>query len=149
MADLPYSKEIKAYCERVVEILKPRAVILFGSMATGKYGLASDIDIVVVCENFPDNFLERLRALFELNSGTAPIQPFGYTPDEFLKMLRRRHPTALYAVADGKPLYDDGFFAEAKRVFERVKTELGLVRIDHGWEAKALTAALASSKTPI
>lgn len=45
----------------------------------------------------------------------------GYTPSKFLRMLRQRHLPALYAVADGNPLYEDDFFAEAKRVFGRVK----------------------------
>lgn len=142
MNDLPFSKEIRIYCKKVLEKLSPRSIILYGSMATGSYGVGSDIDIIVISEKLPKNFLERLTILFELNHATAPIEPLGYTPEEFLDMIMRRHPTALYAVADGKPLYDDGFFIEAKNVFETVKEKFKLLRVKHGWEAKALTSKI-------
>lgn len=140
MGSPPYASEIEIYCKRVVEKLKPRSVVLFGSIATGEYGAGSDVDILVVSDGLPPNFLERLRVLSDLNPTLAPIEAFGYTPVEFLRMIERRHPTALYAVADGKPLYDDGFFIEAKRTFERVKAKFDLVRVDRGWDARVLTS---------
>lgn len=140
MSNLPYEKEIETYHRQAVEKLKPRSIILFGSIATGEYGAGSDVDIMVISEDLPQNFLERLRVLSELNPTTAPIEALGYTPVEFLRMLERRHPTALYAVADGKPLYDDGFFDEAKRTFEQVKAKFDLVRTDRGWDARKLTS---------
>ena len=136
----PYEKAIKIYREKVIEKFRPRSIILFGSIATGKYRAWSDIDILVISENLPENFLERLRILFELNPTMAPIEALGYTPTEFIQMLKRRHPTALYAMADGKPIYDDGFFTEAKGVFEQIKAKFDLVRVEHGWNAKALTS---------
>jgi len=146
MSDLSCSEEIRIYCEKVLEKLNPRSIILYGSMATGNYGVGSDIDIIVVSEKLPKNFLERLRILFELNHTTAPIEPLGYTPKEFLEMITRRHPTALYAVADGKPLYDDGFFTEAKKVFETVREKFKLIKVKHGWEAKALTSKIENER---
>jgi predicted nucleotidyltransferase len=112
--------------------------VLFGSVAKGEQGVGSDVDILIIAESLPSNFLERSRLLFELNQSFAPIEPVGYTPKEFLLMLERRHPTALYAVADGLVLRDDGFMKEAKRVFELVKKKFGLVRVKHGWEARSL-----------
>lgn len=138
MAEPPYSREVEDYCRRVIEALKPRSILLFGSMATGRQGLGSDVDIIVISENLPGNFLERLRLLFELNPTTAPIEALGYTPREFLRMLRRRHPTALDAVAQGKPLYDDGFLEEARRTFEEVRARFDLVRTRRGWRAGSL-----------
>lgn len=140
MGSVPYVDEIEIYRELVVQKLKPRSVILFGSIATGEYGAGSDVDILIISDELPRDFLERLRVLSELNPTMAPIEAFGYTPAEFLRMLERRHPTALYAVADGKPLHDDGFFIEAKRTFERVKAKFDLVRVDRGWDARVLTA---------
>jgi hypothetical protein len=47
----------------------------------------------------------------------APIQAVGYTrQNSFTSGIRLP-----YTVADGKPLHDDGFFGEAKQVFEKVK----------------------------
>ncbi len=95
MLNTPYDKEIHIFCRNVLEKLSPRTVILYGSMATRRFGAGSDIDIIVVSENIPENFLERLNLLFELNT------TIGYKPNEFLKMIKRRHPTALYAVSEG------------------------------------------------
>lgn len=142
MSNLPYSEEIRIYCEKALEKLRPRAIILYGSMATGSYGVGSDVDIIVISDKLSKNFLERLNVLFELNCTTAPIEPLGYMPGEFLEMIVRRHPTALYAVAEGKPLYDDGFLAEAKKVFDTVREKFKLVKVKHGWEAKALTSMI-------
>jgi hypothetical protein len=140
MGDFPYGKEIEIFCRRVVKKLKPRAVVLSGSIARGEYWVGSDVDLVVISENLPTNFLERLRVLSELNPTMAPIEALGYTPEEFLQMIERRHPTALYAAADGKPLHDDGFLTEVEEAFERVKMEFDLVRTEHGWDARALTS---------
>jgi predicted nucleotidyltransferase len=115
MVSFPYEKEVEIYCRKIAGMLRPRSIVLFGSMARGNYGVGSDVDILVISDNFPSNFLERLRLLFDANPTFAPIQAVGYTPAEFLKMIQRRHPTALYAVAEGKPLLDDGFFEEAKQ----------------------------------
>jgi predicted nucleotidyltransferase len=132
MDDLPYAEEIRIYCKEVLEKLCPRAVILYGSMATGSYGIGSDIDMIVISEKLPKNFLERLSILFELNSTTAPIEPLGYTPKEFLEMITRRHPTALYAVADGKALYDDGFLPKQKECLRPSGKNLGWLGLNTG-----------------
>ncbi len=144
MYSTPYDKEIELFCRKVVEKLGPKSIILYGSMATKRFGAGSDIDIIVISENLPENFLQRLQLLFELNPATAPIEPLGYKPNEFLKMIRSRHPTALYAVSEGKLLYDDGFFDKAKEVFEKVKNEFDMVRIEHGWEARAITSKISN-----
>lgn len=138
--DGPYAREIQAFCELAVKKVGARSVILFGSMATGRYGVGSDVDILVVSESLPEGFLDRLRVLSELNETNAPIEAVGYTSEEFFRMLERRHPTALFAVAEGRPLYDDGFFAEARRRFERVRLKFDLVRTDRGWDARKLSS---------
>lgn len=142
MLNTPYDKEIRFFCRNVLEKFNPRTIILYGSMATRRFGAGSDIDIIVVSENLPENFLERLNLLFELNTTTAPIEPLGYKPNEFLKMIKRRHPTALYAVSEGIPLYDDGFFDLAKNLFENIRNEFDIVKIEHGWEAKSITSKI-------
>jgi hypothetical protein len=142
MVSFPYAKEVEIYCKKLVEKLRPRSIILYGSMARGDYGVGSDVDILVISDDLPPNFLERLRLLSEANPTLAPIQAVGYTPAEFLQMIHRRHPTALYAVADGKPLHDDGFFQGTKQVFEKVKKDFDLVRTEHGWDARTLSARI-------
>ena len=56
MVNTPYEIEIQVFCKNVVEKLSPRSIILYGSMATGKFGAGSDIDIIVISENLPKIF---------------------------------------------------------------------------------------------
>lgn len=118
--------------------VNPRAVVLFGSVARGDSGLGSDADILIISDRIPENFDDRLRLLYEMNRSMAPIEPLGYTPKEFELMLKRRHPTALYALADGLPLHDDGFYKQKKREFERMVVDLRLSRGRHGWSAEKI-----------
>lgn len=69
-----YFRDIQIYCENVIRSVKPRSVILYGSLANGRFGFGSDIDIIVISENLPENFLERLQLPSELNTTMAPIE---------------------------------------------------------------------------
>lgn len=79
-----YKQELKNFG------IKVRKVILFGSYATGRQKRYSDIDLVVISEDFRKlNLRERLELL-----GSAagklfePIEALGYTPKE-LKTQRK------------------------------------------------------------
>lgn len=132
---VPYAEEIEMFAEAVVKELGAHSVVLYGPLARGDYNEASDIDIVVIADDLPKGFLKRLELLQRLNKSREPIEALCYTREEFAWMLERRHATALYAVADGKVLYDDGFFAEMQRRFRRLSEEVGLERIENGWIA--------------
>jgi len=67
--------------------LKVNRVILYGSQATGRAEEHSDIDIVVISDDFEGmNVLERLE-IIGLALAKAkimePIEPLGYTEEEF------------------------------------------------------------------
>jgi uncharacterized protein len=55
---------------------------VFGSLATGRPGLWSDIDIVVVAET-NEPFVERPRQFFNLLDLGIPVDILVYTPGEF------------------------------------------------------------------
>ena len=129
-----YRRETSRYMRNVVKRLQPETVVLYGSHATDSYGMGSDIDILVVSDDLPMNFLERLRILAELNRTTAPIEAVGYTQREFGSMLHRRHPTALDVLEEGKILYDRGFMKQMRQRFLKMKREIGLVRMEPGWD---------------
>lgn len=64
--------------------IRPQKIILFGSYANGKPRKDSDIDIVVISEDFRNlNLRERLETL-GLAAGRIlePIEALGYTPEE-------------------------------------------------------------------
>ena len=67
--------------------IRVERVILFGSYATGNSREGSDIDVVIISENFNGmNLLERLEAIgLALAKGRImePIEAVGYTMKEF------------------------------------------------------------------
>jgi hypothetical protein len=79
-----------------------------------------------------------LKLLNEINPTTAPIEALGYTTKEFEVMLRKKHLTALDALEEGLILYDDGYLPKIKKLFEKTKEELGLVKVEDYWESKAV-----------
>jgi hypothetical protein len=132
---LPYRREIERYAKIILRKLKPRSIILYGSMAKGTYGVGSDVDLLIISDKFPHNFLDRLKLLNEINPTTAPIEALGYTTKEFEEMLRKKNPTAFDALEEGIILYDDGYLIKIKNLFEKIKEELGLVKVDDYWES--------------
>ncbi len=97
-------EKIKAYVRRVVEDLNPHMVILFGSFATGDINEGSDIDILVVAD-FREDLLERIKTLMGLNTFGIPIEPIGYTPEEFEDMRARGNRFIMEVIEKGKILY--------------------------------------------
>lgn len=85
-------EKIKIYAERVVKTLNPCSVILFGSFAKNDINEGSDVDIIVIAD-FKEPFLERIKILLDLNDGVdLPLEPIGYTPEEFQKMKKHGSP---------------------------------------------------------
>jgi len=65
--------------------INPERVIVFGSHAQGKAGEHSDIDVVVISEDFANmNLRERLEILgIAAARVMEPVQAWGYTTEEF------------------------------------------------------------------
>ncbi|MGC8998895.1 MAG: nucleotidyltransferase domain-containing protein [Candidatus Bathyarchaeia archaeon] len=97
-------EKINAYLNKVIKHLNPYLVILFGSFATGEINEGSDIDILVVAD-FKEDFLERIGTLMRLNTFSIPVEPVGYTLEEFEEMKRRGNPFILEVLEKGKVLY--------------------------------------------
>lgn len=81
----------REYTERAVEILRPVCVILYGSVAQDTDVLDSDVDIIVIGDELPDDILDRLGQLRSVYRTWVPIEPLGYTSSEFERMLENRH----------------------------------------------------------
>jgi len=97
-------RKINDYTNEVVKRLRPHLIILFGSFATGDINEGSDIDILVVAD-FKENFLDRIRTLMDMNTFKIPIEPVGYTPEEFQEMKEKKNPFILEVMEKGKVLY--------------------------------------------
>lgn len=131
---IPYKWAIEKYARKLIRNIRPRSIVLYGSIARGEHGVGSDVDILVISDSLPKNFLERLRILSELNPSTAPIEAIAYTTSEFRAMVEKLHPTALSAIEDGITIYDDGFFERMKELLTTLRERLNIVRIEGGWE---------------
>lgn len=111
--DIGRSREIfegiSAYKEKVVNRLSPRRIILFGSFARGDFNEGSDIDLIVISD-WKEDFLDRIKTLMDMNDLNLPIEPIGYTEEEFEEMVKRRNPFILNVLEEGVIIYQ-----EAKR----------------------------------
>ena len=77
--------ELSAFCEQLRRLrIRPERLLLFGSWARGQQGDDSDIDVVVVSQDFAGKGLRRRLELLGIAAGHAlvPVQALGYTPKE-------------------------------------------------------------------
>ena len=57
---------IEQYSKRVREHYRPKMIIIYGSYARGTATDNSDIDIAVICDPMPGDYLENAAGLFRL-----------------------------------------------------------------------------------
>lgn len=82
--------EVDRISKIIIEKCNPDKIILFGSLAAGKAGEYSDIDMLVVMYT-EKRFIERLLYLAELTNPRVGIDFLVYTPDEFEEMLKHNN----------------------------------------------------------
>ena len=90
--------------EKVVKLIHPYLIILFGSFAKGSIHEGSDVDVLVVAD-FKEKFLDRISLLMKLNDLGLPLEPVGYTLDEFDDMLKRGNRFLSDLLKSSKVLY--------------------------------------------
>ena len=122
-AERAWAERLKAFLKCVeARVGHVEGFILFGSMAKGQAGEWSDIDVLVVSDFFKDMPVpERIGLLLE--EAEPRIEPFGYTYDELVRMVRRANPLALGALVEGIFIKASGrlrkLASEASRAFVR------------------------------
>lgn len=100
-------EKITRYTEKLIKELRPQAVILFGSFARRDINEGSDVDIVVISD-FKVPFLERIKLLLDLNTKIGlPLEPIGYTLEEFRRMQREGNRFIQEVIESGKFLFRD------------------------------------------
>lgn len=78
-------RDIAAFCAELRRVgIRPRRIILFGSWAAGQERWDSDIDVIVVSQDFRGKGLRRRLELLGIAAAGAlvPVQALGYTPEE-------------------------------------------------------------------
>jgi len=128
---IPYEEEIKKYIE-ALKTLKPKLVILHGSIARKEFGLGSDVDLIVVSDNLPDKIMDRIKLLYEIDETKAPLDIKGYKSEEIREMIKKGNPLIMDAMEDGIILFADENFL--KEILEFYKEERkNFKRIEKGW----------------
>lgn len=79
------TERVIEYCRRVNQKFRLKRVILFGSRSRGDFYAKSDIDLLLISDEFPDDWFKRQSELYFLKS--KQIEPIGYTTTEIQNML--------------------------------------------------------------
>ncbi len=96
--------KIEDYVREVVKELNPYLVVLFGSFATGDVNEGSDVDIMIIAD-FKESFLDRIKRLMDINTFKIPIEPIGYTLEEFREMMKRKNPFIMEVMEKGRVMH--------------------------------------------
>jgi len=78
--------------------------ILFGSLASGRIGQASDLDLVLVVPS-TERFTRRLEHFYRALNPSVALDLFVYTPEEFGAMAIAS-PFVRSCIARGKVIYE-------------------------------------------
>lgn len=78
-------------------------IVLFGSLARGKPGLTSDLDLLIVWDT-PLDFVARTAELYRRLQPRVPADLLVYTPAEMEGMAHR--PFVRQALKEGRVLYE-------------------------------------------
>ncbi len=105
----PVAQTLPQAVERIVSVLKPEKIILFGSYAYGNPTHDSDVDLLVIMET-KGNYKESYRAIsMLLYPRQFPVDIIVKTPKEVKEAMRGGKDNSFFIreiVKKGKVLYD-------------------------------------------
>ena len=81
-------------------------VVLYGSYARGDFNEWSDIDVLIIAEQLPENPIERLSLIEDCMARVAGVEPLLLTPNMMRKM-RGKNLAVREALEKGVVLVDD------------------------------------------
>ena len=89
--------------------IKVHSIVVIGSRAYGYHTTSSDIDIVVIIEDY-----NKIREATKLSLGTGYIEPRVYAREDIDALLECYDAVLLEALEFGVVYYDDGTWAKLK-----------------------------------
>jgi len=79
-------KDLKSFMYKTRKHFNIKKAILFGSRARGDYFLDSDVDLILVSDDFKDfRFTDRIGNVIEFWEPSIDLEVICYTPEEFDK----------------------------------------------------------------
>ena len=81
--------QLRRFIDKAARAYKIQAAIFFGSRARGEYLEHSDVDLIVVSDDFEGIFFpDRSTAMYKFWDGGLPLEVLCYTVKEFEKKKR-------------------------------------------------------------
>ncbi|MFH1127383.1 MAG: nucleotidyltransferase domain-containing protein [archaeon] len=107
-----------------------KAVVVYGSTATGKHKTTSDIDVFVIMDDtkieqeipqeVKDRIWNEMLKIAKDTDSNITLQAFMFIT-EFWENLRTAEPVLIAILRSGVPVFDVGIFMPAKRMLQRGK----------------------------
>lgn len=98
---------LEVVVERIVEVARPRQIILFGSRARSDARSDSDIDLLVIAPSTEPRY-QRSGPLYGILSDImVPMDIVVYSPEEVAEWSQVPQAFVTTAVREGKLLYED------------------------------------------
>ncbi|MFV9503603.1 MAG: nucleotidyltransferase domain-containing protein [Oscillochloridaceae bacterium umkhey_bin13] len=97
-------QEVERYVALLEKHIKPKCIILFGSLAENALHDWSDVDLVVIQES-DQRFLDRVKAIIKILQPKVGLDLLVYTPTEFAKLAQERPFVRDEIMTKGKILY--------------------------------------------
>jgi len=124
-----FRERLSTYIEKILEQpMKIEGILLFGSLvreeAVVNQDYMSDIDLIIISNDLPEDLWERNEKIHELTADFSEnIQAIWWTHEEMIKFVEKKFYLILDALDEGKILYDpNNILRELKRkLFEDLK----------------------------
>jgi predicted nucleotidyltransferase len=122
---------MKALSKLLSEIpFKVKAAVLFGSRARGEELPWSDVDLLLISDDFREMKREdRIRPILDKWSYDRPLEPVCLAPDE----ISEEEPLIWEVCTHGIPIFDDGTFQRIKEKCINYMRKRGVERRWYGY----------------
>ncbi|HZW31100.1 MAG TPA: nucleotidyltransferase domain-containing protein [Isosphaeraceae bacterium] len=102
--------QLASLAERIIRLVDPRQVILFGSQARGTAKEDSDIDLLIVGDRSPGETWSRRREIGRIRRNLpfigVPIDILSFTPEEVERWRDTTNHVVSEALREGKVLHE-------------------------------------------
>lgn len=100
-------KNLKLTVKKLKKHYKPKKLILFGSLAKGRVTPESDIDLLIVKENVPKRYFDRIKELVPLLvDSDVGVDFVIWTPHELKQEMKTNHFLREEILKKGKVIYE-------------------------------------------
>ncbi len=119
--NMPWGKDLSRYLHELSAIIKPKCVVLFGSTTRGDWDAYSDIDVLIVSDDLPDNFFKSLTILYKPRRGR--VQPFGYNTAKIKKMIVNENSFIINAIKGAIPIIGEEYYNKLRTLLQNISRE--------------------------